>query len=93
MPPGNFLNKRCDFVHSGMILSSNFVSFRRHFFWYFILLFVNKYFQDICLKSCYFLLNEKNISNCHDMYEPRRQKTCLRGFRPGPTQTGLDITT
>ena len=26
------LNKRCDFVHSGMILSSNFVSF----FWYFI---------------------------------------------------------
>ena len=22
-------------------------------------------------------------------YEPRRQKTGLRGFRPGPTQTGL----
>ena len=26
-PPGNFLNKRCDFVYSGMILSSDFVSF------------------------------------------------------------------
>ena len=35
-PGGNFLNKRCDFVHSGIILSSNFVSFWRHF-WYFIL--------------------------------------------------------
>ena len=22
-------------------------------------------------------------------YEPRCEKTCLRGFRPGPTQTGL----
>ena len=24
------------------------------------------------------------------VYEPRRQKTGLREFRPGPTQTGLD---
>ena len=31
-PPGKFLNKRCDFVHSVMILSSNFVSFWRRFF-------------------------------------------------------------
>ena len=23
------------------------------------------------------------------LFEPRREKTCLRGFRPGPTQTGL----
>ena len=23
------------------------------------------------------------------VYEPRREKTGLRGFRPGPTQTGL----
>ena len=23
------------------------------------------------------------------IYEPRREKTGLRGFRPGPTQTGL----
>ena len=22
---------------------------------------------------------------------PRREKTCLRGFRPGPTQTGLSL--
>ena len=27
LPHGIFLNKRCDFVHSGTILSSNFVSF------------------------------------------------------------------
>ena len=30
--PGKVLNKRCDFMHSGMILSSNFVSFWRHCF-------------------------------------------------------------
>ena len=24
-------------------------------------------------------------------YEPRHEKTCLRGFRPGPTQTGMYI--
>ena len=23
------------------------------------------------------------------IYEPHREKTCLRGFRPSPTQTGL----
>ena len=23
------------------------------------------------------------------LFEPRREKTGLRGFRPGPTQTGL----
>ena len=26
---------------------------------------------------------------CLLSYEPRREKTGLRGFRPGPTQTGL----
>ena len=69
-PPENVLNKRCDFVHFGMVLSSNFVSFWRHFFGILSFDFVNKYFQDICLQSCYFLLNEKNISNSHDIYEP-----------------------
>ena len=39
------------FVHSGMILSSNFVSFWRHFFGILSFDFVNKYFQDICLKT------------------------------------------
>ena len=24
------------------------------------------------------------------LYEPRREKTGLRGFRPGPTQTGSE---
>ena len=32
MPPPLKIFKRCDFVHSGMILSSNFISFWRHFF-------------------------------------------------------------
>ena len=27
--------------------------------------------------------------NKTDIYEPRSEKTGLRGFRPGPTQTGL----
>ena len=27
--------------------------------------------------------------SCIKPYEPRREKTGLRGFRPGPTQTGL----
>ena len=26
---------------------------------------------------------------CYEPYEPRSEKTGLRGFRPGPTQTGL----
>ena len=30
-PTGKFLNERCDFVHSGMILSSDFGSFCRIF--------------------------------------------------------------
>ena len=29
------------------------------------------------------------LTNMSTQYEPRRQKTGLRGFRPGPTQTGL----
>ena len=29
------------------------------------------------------------ISLCKLLFEPRREKTGLRGFRPGPTQTGL----
>ena len=35
-------------------------------------------FLDICYKKV-------NIA----IYEPRSEKTGLRGFRPGPTQTGL----
>ena len=30
-----------------------------------------------------------NILLCDLINEPRREKTGLRGFRPGPTQTGL----
>ena len=33
------------------------------------------------------LLNDELVSN--KLFEPRREKTGLRGFRPGPTQTGL----
>ena len=28
-------------------------------------------------------------SGHHPIYEPRHDKTCLRGFRPGMAQTGL----
>ena len=31
-------------------------------------------------------VSERNIQL---IYKPRREKTGLRGFRPGPTQTGL----
>ena len=85
---GKVLNKRCDIVHSGMILSSNFVSFWRHFVVFYPLI-CKQIFSRHLLKIVLFLLN-KNISNCHDIYEPQRQKTGLWGFRPGPTQTGLD---
>ena len=43
-------------------------------------------FRDYSLKVLY-------RSNCidvlHLLFEPRCEKTGLRGFRPGPTQTGL----
>ena len=31
----------------------------------------------------------RQVFLCHGSYEPRREKTGLRGFRPGPTQTDL----
>ena len=31
----------------------------------------------------------KSLFSCPGLFEPRREKTGLRGFRPGPTQTGL----
>ena len=31
----------------------------------------------------------QNLHTIHMSYEPRREKTSLRDFRPGPTQTGL----
>ena len=31
----------------------------------------------------------RRTSNVSQSYEPRRKKTGLRGFKPGPTQTGL----
>ena len=34
-------------------------------------------------------LNSVGCNATLSTYEPRRQKTGLRGFRPGPTQTGL----
>ena len=30
-----------------------------------------------------------NVDECRMINEPRSEKTGLRGFRPGPTQTGL----
>ena len=34
-------------------------------------------------------LIETAVDKCMITYEPRSEKTGLRGFRPGPTQTGL----
>ena len=34
-------------------------------------------------------LNVSFILHSMDIFEPRCEKTGLRGFRPGPTQTGL----
>ena len=34
-----------------------------------------------------YCLSEENNGTC--IYEPRCEKTGLRGFSPGPTQTGL----
>ena len=40
-----------------------------------------------------YLHEKQNDFNVHfeyvPIYEPRSEKTGLRGFRPGPTQTGL----
>ena len=53
---------------------------------------------DFQMKNCeLFLIFAQNIdcgytlepSRVPTIYEPRCEKTGLRGFRPGPTQTGL----
>ena len=36
-----------------------------------------------------FSFTTTRISSMDNTNEPRREKTGLRGFRPGPTQTGL----
>ena len=47
---------------------------------------LNCLLRPVCRSLGYFVL--KNILTCM-IYEPRCEKTGLRGFRPGPTQTGL----
>ena len=43
-----------------------------------------------CKQHKYSTLKHKTIMTTTDFInEPRREKTGLRGFRPGPTQTGL----
>ena len=34
-------------------------------------------------------IKKENVVKTHDKYEPRHEKTCLLGLRPGKTQTGL----
>ena len=47
----------------------------------------------VCLCMCAWCVSKKDKSVIVRMkdehIEPRREKTGLRGFRPGPTQTGL----
>ena len=42
---------------------------------------------EVTLHRAKKILSENNASNT--FFEPRCEKTGLRGFRPGPTQTGL----
>ena len=40
--------------------------------------------------SCFIQSDSKTLGQSEaQLFEPRREKTGLRGFRPGPTQTGL----
>ena len=52
-----------------------------HFYLFFI--FISFY----CLSALTVSQNQELVT----LYEPRHEKTCLRGFRPGKTQTGLRI--
>ena len=54
--------------------------------------------RETLLDDCAFALKEFSVSVDKDVpsisvvgrtFEPHRKKTCLRDFRPGPTQTGL----
>ena len=45
-----------------------------------------KYGVNSLLNCLHYLSPETELVR---IYEPRREKTGLRGFRPGPTQTGL----
>ena len=52
------------------------------------------YFDNTCFKFtvcflCLFQFMDSSNSQGIIKYEPRSEKTGLRGFRPGPTQTGL----
>ena len=50
---------------------------------------VHRNSTGLCYRLSVVLLGFPGISFCHATYEPRREKTGLRGFRLGPTQTGL----
>ena len=43
--------------------------------------------EPCCKKVCHIGVSQTRLSTITD--EPRCEKTGLRGFRPGPTQTGL----
>ena len=46
------------------------------------------HYHQMCTLVCLCLESKGPVNNSH-IYEPRYEKTGLRGFRPGPTQTGL----
>ena len=53
-----------------------------------------KEFRDVMLQDNVVLMGLFVVSECYfelsyRLYGPRSEKTGLRGFRPGPTQTGL----
>ena len=51
----------------------------------------NKDFKYSCIKDIIPLNSAVRciVQNIHQTFEPHHEKTCLWGFRPGPTQTKL----
>ena len=44
---------------------------------------------NFCYRLLVIILFPLSFAECQKSYEPRCEKTGLRGFRPGPTQTGM----
>ena len=56
-----------------------------------IIMAVSLHFQIIIMKLGHVCCSKQvaSCTRCNVLYEPRHEKTCLRGFPPGKTQTKL----
>ena len=63
---------------------------QRHIFCIGYLMNMKKYLSPFCLFVCFGIqLRPVILTYSQTLIEPRCEKTGLRGFRPGPTQTRL----